>query len=116
MSLDAEVRPLLLTACPRAYRGRVRVTPVYPLIIYQKVGGRAFDYSEQKVPGKANARLQVWVWAKSPLEADAISRAVRVALVEGPTKARTLIDPVDDENEALDLFGSRADYEVWYTP
>lgn len=116
MSLESDMRSALIPVCPRVYPDAATASPAYPLIIYQQVGGRAFDYAEQEVPDKANARVQVWVWAKTRLEASSLSRASRVALVEGPMRARTLNAPVSDYNEALQIYGARTDYEVWYTP
>lgn len=116
MSLEAEVRAALLPVCPRVYPDAVTVAPVYPLIIYQQVGGRAVDFSEQKVADKDNARLQVWVWAKTRLEASQLARAARVALVEGDTKARTLGAPVAAYDDTLNIYGSRTDYDIWYSP
>jgi len=116
MSLEVQVRAALLPVCPRVYPDAATATPAYPLIIYQQVGGRAIDYSEQKVADKDNARVQVWVWSKSRMEASELSRAARVALVEGPLKAKTLNAPVADYNEALKLYGARTDFDIWYAP
>lgn len=116
MSLETDIRAALLPVCPRVYPDAATASPVYPLIIYQQVGGRAIDYAEQRVPDKDHARVQVWVWSRTRLEASALSRAARVALVEGPIRAKTLNAPVSEYNEALQLYGARTDYEVWYTP
>lgn len=117
MSLEGDIR----TALAPSVGGRVTPDvapddPVYPLAIYQQVGGDAIDYSEGKVPDKAQARVQVWVWSKSRLEASTIARAQRIALVEGPMRARTLGAPVSDYNAAFKIYGARQDFEVWYTP
>lgn len=116
MSLESEVRTVLLTVCPRVYRSVVRVAPVYPLVIYQQVGGRAINFTDKTVPDKSRPRVQVWGWSKSPIEASQLAADVRRALVTSPLQAVMLVDPVDDYNEALELFGVRTDYEVVITP
>lgn len=91
-------------------------TPMFPCIVYQQVGGEAFDYLEGKVPDKANARIQVWVWSRSRMECSEIARSARLLLVEGAIKARTLGAPVSDYNEPMKLYGCRCDYSIWHLP
>lgn len=95
------------------------VTPdgaAFPLIVYQQVGGTAFDYVEGTVPDKDNARMQVHVWSKTRKEASSIARAARVALVECAMKATTLAAPVSLYDADLKLYGARQDFGIWYTP
>lgn len=90
--------------------------PVFPLIVYQQVGGQVAEFLEGKVADKDHARMQVVVWAKTRLEASSIARQARIALVEGATKATTYGAPVSLYEEDLKLYGARTDYGVWYTP
>ena len=117
MSLEAQMK----TALNGVAGGRVtpdvpKDNPVYPLVIYQQVGGAVLNPLECVVPDKDHARVQVWVWATTRLEASSIARQVRVALVEGDLKAYAYSAPVSDYNEALKLYGARCDYGIWYTP
>lgn len=116
MSLEGNLRTALLPTCPRIYPDAVTEAPVYPLTIYQDVPSDAFDYMEGRVPDKAKARIQLWVWAESRLECKAIARTQRIALVEGSMKAQTLNSPGTDYNETLKIYGCRQDFSVWYTP
>lgn len=90
--------------------------PVFPLIVYQQVGGDAVDYMEGVVPDKSNARVQIVVWSKTRLEASEIAHSARLLLVEGALKATTLAAPVSLYEPALKLYGSRTDYGIWFTP
>ena len=117
MSLESD----LYTALGALVSGRASpdVTPdnpVFPLIVYQQVGGEAFEYLEQVLPNKAHARIQVVVWSKTRLDASTLARSARVALVEGAFKATTYNAPVSLYDATLKLYGNRTDYGIWYTP
>jgi hypothetical protein len=90
--------------------------PVFPLFVYQQVGGDAVDFLECKVANKDHARIQLWVWAKTRLEASSLAHSARIALVEGSLKAYTYAAPVSEYNEELKLYGNRTDFGIWYTP
>ena len=88
----------------------------FPLIVYQQVGGQAIDYVEGKVADKDNARVQVQVWSKTRVDASQFARAARVALVEGDAKAATLGAAVSLHDDAVNLYGARQDFGLWYSP
>lgn len=117
MSLESDLRTALLPlAGGRVYPDTTPDAPTFPVVIYQQVGGEAFDYAEGKVPDAEHARVQVTVWSKTRVEASLIARQARKALVEGPLRAETYGAPVSDYNEALKLYGNRTDYGIWYRP
>lgn len=88
--------------------------PVYPLIVYQGAGGQAIDFADQTLADKDNARVQVWVWCKTRLEASALSRRVRDVLLASSLTVRTLGAAVPDTNDVLKLYGARTDFSIWY--
>lgn len=88
--------------------------PVYPLIVYQGAGGVAVDFSEQKPADNDNARVQVWVWCHSRMEASALARQVRDVLLASPLKVKTLGAAVSDTNDVLKIYGARTDFSIWY--
>ena len=55
-------------------------TPVLPYITHQQVGGDPVNFIEGGQPSKANARMQVNVWAATRAEASALAQAVETAL------------------------------------
>lgn len=116
MSLEADLRTALLPSCPRVYPDIVPDSPVFPLTIYQQVGGEAYDYVEAKVPNRLNARVQVWVWSRSRLECSAVAHAQRIALVEGSMLATTLSAPVSDYDDKLEIYGCRQDFSIGHLP
>jgi len=99
----------------RVYPDTPPDNPVFPLIVYQQVGGQAFEFLEGTLPDKDNARMQVVVWAKTRVEASSIARAARSALTTGLT-AVSLAAPVSLYEETLKLYGSRTDFSIWYAP
>ncbi|APG04955.1 hypothetical protein BJI69_14340 [Luteibacter rhizovicinus DSM 16549] len=88
--------------------------PVYPLIVYQGAGGQAIDYADQTPADKDNARVQVWVWCLTRLEASALSRQVRDVLLASNLTVKTLGAAVPDTNAVLKLYGARTDFSIWY--
>lgn len=117
MSLEGQIKTALNSLVGnRVYPDVTPDNPVFPLVVYQQVGGEAQDYLESKVPNKSHARMQVVVWAKSRPEASSLAHAARVALVEGGLNATTYAAPVSLYEEALKLYGNRTDFGVWYTP
>ena len=65
---------------------------------------------------KENARMQVWVWAKSRPDASTIARQARAAIIGGGLQASTLAAPVSTHDETMKLYGSRTDFSLWYAP
>lgn len=117
MSIEATLKSLLGPLVGnRVHPDVTPDSPTFPLIVYQQVGGQVAEYLEGKVGDKDHARMQIVVWAKTRIEASAIARQVRVALVEGTTVATTYGAPVSLYEEALKLYGNRTDYGLWYTP
>ena len=88
--------------------------PVYPLIVYQGVGGQAIDYADQTPADKDNARVQIWVWSMTRLEASDLSRQARDALLASDLAVKTLGAPVSAVNDVLKLYGARTDFSIWY--
>ena len=117
MSLEGDIRTALSgVAGGRVYPDVTPDTVTYPCVIYQQVGGDVLNPLECVVPDKDHARVQVWVWSKTRLEASSVARQARVALVEGDLKAYAYSAPVSEYNDALKIYGARCDYGIWYTP
>lgn len=118
MSMEITLKTLLgALVGNRAYPDITPDNPVFPLIVYQQVGGVAQEFLEQKMMSKDHARMQIAVWAKTRLEASSIARLARVAIIEGGVLvASTYAAPVSLYDDTLKLYGNRTDYGIWYTP
>jgi hypothetical protein len=117
MSLEAALKTLLgpITA-GRVYPDKTPPSPVWPLIVYQQVGGQAIDFAEKTLPDHDHSRVQVFIWAKTRLEASSLARQVRAAIIGSDLTAQTYAAPVSQYQEELDIYGSRTDYGIWYLP
>lgn len=116
MSIEATIKATLGSLVGnRVYPDTPPDNPTFPLIVYQQVGGEVINPLEGSDPNKDNARVQVVTWAKTRLEASSVARQVRVALTS-TLNATMLGAPVSLYEEELKLYGSRADYSLWYTP
>lgn len=115
MSFEADFRALLAgLAGGRIYPDVTPDNVVFPCIVFQQVGGLSQMYLEKKLPDKRHARMQVHVWARTRIEANAIARAAEVAICEGamqcePTGALTAL-----YEEELKLYGTRQDFGCWF--
>jgi len=112
-SLFALLGPLVNGA---AYPDVTAEPAVFPCIVYQQVGGKAFDYVEKTLPEHDNARVQVLVWAKTRLEASTVMRQARATIIGSSLDARTVAAPISQYHEYLALFGARQDFDINYVP
>lgn len=116
MGIEASIKTALASvAGGRAYPDTPPDNPTFPLNIYQQVGGSVINPLEGGDPNKDNARIQIVTWAKTRLEASSVARQVRIAMAD-TLDAILLGAPVSIYDETLKLYGSRADYSIWYTP
>lgn len=116
MGIEASIKTALApVAGGRTYPDVPPDNPTFPLNIYQQVGGNVINPLEGGDPNKDNARIQIVTWAKTRLAASSTAREVRTAMVFG-LNAILLGAPVSLYDEQTKLYGSRADYSVWFTP
>lgn len=116
MGIEASIKSALASiAGGRTYPDATPDNPTFPLNVYQQVGGEVLNPLEGGDPGKDNARIQLVTWATTRLEASSVSRQSRLALVSS-LNATLLGAPVSIYDKTLKLYGSRADYSIWYTP
>lgn len=116
MALEASIKTALASiAGGRIYPDTTPDKPVFPCVVYQQVGGEVLNPLEGSDPNKDNARMQVVVWSKTRLEASSIARSARTALASS-LAATMLAAPVSLYESDLKIYGSRADFSLWYTP
>ena len=116
MSIEASIQSALGSLVGnRVYPDVTPDNPVFPLIVYQQVGGVVINPMDGSDPNLDNARMQVVVWSKTRLEASGIARAARIAMAS-TLDSTAFAAPVSLYEETLKLYGSRADYSLWYSP
>jgi hypothetical protein len=116
MSLEASLSTLLGSLVGgRVYPDVTPESAPLPLIVYQQVGGTAYEYADNTLPGEDNARMQVVVWSKARLEATTIARQAR-SIIVGNLSAQTIGAPVSLYDSDMKLYGSRTEFGIFYTP
>ena len=120
MSLETDLKTCLAgIAGGRCYPDDTQgvQTPLtYPLVIYQSVGGEAYEYLDQSMPDKDHARVQFIAWAMTRKEASQVIRQVRLAVLAYGWPAQTYGAAVSIKDQTLDLYGARQDFGIHYTP
>jgi len=85
-----------------------------PYITYQDIGGDAVNFIDGAVPSKANARVQVNVWAKTRAEAKDLARRVEYALRAVPALQTLVIGaPATTHDPGTKYYGTIQDFSVW---
>lgn len=116
-SIYGEISSLLMPLVDgRCYPDITPDTPVFPLIVYQVVGGEVVEFYNRTIANTENYRVQVYVWSARRLETEGLIRQVRKALVESSLNfdsLRTLGQATDEYNEVLKIYGSRQDFSAW---
>ena len=117
MSVETDLFNLLKTLVDgRCYPDVTPDAPVFPLIVYQGAGGKAYEYLERKLPDCEHYRIQIHCWAKSRTAASALALSVRQRIIEQGTafkSAETMGQITSLHEEALKLYGTRQDFGVW---
>ncbi len=84
-----------------------------PYVIYRQVGGRR----EQVLRGDcglSNPRVQIDVYAETALEAAALKKLIRTAILATPSLSATLIDEGSGQDPASKLQRQRQDFSFWF--
>jgi len=100
----------------RCYPDATPDAPLFPLIVYQTVGGSAYDYLERKLPDCEHYRVQIACWARSRAEASELALQVRQRIIEQGTAfaaAETIGQSIGTYDDAMKLYGSRQDFGLW---
>ncbi len=118
MSLDADLKVLSgPLVAGRIYPDVTPDKPLFPLIVYQGVGGTEQWYVEGKRREKRHQRVQVYVWATTRLEASGIADLVGTALCEsGFPAVEPYGAPTSLYEEAIKKYGTRQDFGIWFLP
>lgn len=114
MSFEADLRALILPITTRCYPDVTPDTPVFPLAIYQQVGGQAYAYVEKKLPDHKHARIQITVWGDSRLAVNVMARSIEKAIIESDFAAEAYGAFVALYEPEIKKYGARQDYGIWY--
>jgi hypothetical protein len=115
MSLETALRNVLEAVCPVAFPDEAKACTPLPYVVWQQIGGRTTNYTDDSVPGTQNAFVQITAWASNRIEAAALMRRIEAAMIVAtaftarPMSAMSAA-PSDDEN----LRGAMQDFDIWH--
>jgi hypothetical protein len=113
--LDEKLTALLKTICPRVRPDFAPTDTPQPYIIYQGVGGQAFNFLDKSVPNKKNADVQISVWAVTRLEASDLIDRIEVAMIQAAEfDAEPIAAASHDYDHDTERRSARQDFSVWY--
>lgn len=98
----------------RVYPDIGPASPVLPYITHQQVGGDPVNFIEGGQPSKANARMQVNVWAATRAEAATLAQAAETAL-RGVVALQTTVStqPMDRFDDTTRRYGTTQFFSCW---
>lgn len=115
MTIEAQVYAVLkVLAGGRVFPDVAPEDTLTPYITYQAVGGEPVNFLSGEAPGKANARMQVNVWASTRIEASELG-----AQVEDVMRAAVNLQPevltgrVATYDETTTYRGTMQDFSLW---
>lgn len=90
--------------------------PMFPLIVYEQPGGRAYAYLENRLPDHRHARIQINCVASTRLQANDLAREIERRMVEGGVFNTVEIYGAFQTGyiEVLKMYETRQDFGVWY--
>jgi hypothetical protein len=114
MSLEADIfNALKGLVANRCYPDVAQAGAARPYIVWQQVGGAAFNFVDGSAPSKRQARIQVACWADSRLSANDLARSAESALISS-LKGYVMGALVADYDEETRLYGARQDFTFTY--
>lgn len=100
----------------RVYPDVTPDVPVFPLIVYEQPGGRAYAYLENKLPSHKHARVQINCVAQTRLQANALARQIERRMVESDVFDAVEVYGAFQSGyiDALKMYETRQDFGIWY--
>lgn len=80
MTMESDLRTVLLTQCPRVFPDVAPSETPHPFVTWQGVGGEAVSFVDNTAPDKRFTLMQINVWTDTRLEALALIRSIEAAL------------------------------------
>jgi hypothetical protein len=115
MSLESDIFDTLKgLVASRCYPDVAPAGVARPYIVWQQVGGEAFNFLEAGPVGKRGARIQVTCWADTRVAAANLSRSAEDALVASSLNPTVLGAMVADFDQETGLRGARQDFSLTY--
>lgn len=113
-TLYARISPL----CARVYPDVAPLDTVRPYVTWQQVGGTSPIFTDNTLPSKRNAEMQINVWGDTRASVTALAQQIEAALCATPT-ADFVASPIGAHRADYDhdnmIFGTIQDFTLWNT-
>lgn len=114
MSVEVDLRNVLLPICPRVFPDFAPVATTRPYVTYQQIGGQVINALSSEVPSKQNGEFQLNVWADTRKQAAELALQIEAALrLATQFVARPLSAPAADYDPDMPVYGTRQDFSIW---
>lgn len=114
MTMETELRTLLLTVCDRVFNGPAPVLTPRPYVTFQKFGGDVVNYVDDSVPSIQNGDFQINVWSETSSEAAAVIKEIEAALITATAfSARPISASATDYDHDMLRYSERQDFTIW---
>jgi hypothetical protein len=114
MTIEADLKTVLATACTRVFPDFAPVSTTRPYVTYRQVGGEVVNPIAKEVPNLQHGRFEVNVWANSRASAALTMLAIESAMRLSSTfNARPEGAPSSDFDADVPVFSSSQDFSVW---
>jgi hypothetical protein len=115
MTVEADIKTVLATACPRVFPDFAPVGTTRPYVTYREVpGGTVISPLAKEVPDKENSVFQINVWANSRASAKATIKAIESAMILATTfTAKPVSRPSSDFDADIPEFSTEQEFSVW---
>ncbi len=114
MSMEADLFTMLKAICPRTYPDFAPTSTVRPYVTFQKIGGKAINYTDGVIPTERNVDVQINVWSDTRLQADALIAQIEDAMRAATAfTARPNAAPMTDFDADMQVYACIQDYSIW---
>lgn len=114
MSVETDLRALLVPLCPRVFPDFAPFSTPRPFVVYQVIGGRSLRWLDGSAPDKRHHMVQISVWADTRLAASALASSIEQALCAATTvKAWPEAEPTHLAEEDIPLYGCQQDFSIY---
>jgi hypothetical protein len=114
MSLETDLRSVLVAICANVYPDIAPNDPPRPYITWQQIGGSLIAPLKNEWHNSRNAFIQINVFSDTRLEANTMAQAIHRALTETPLFiARASSEFIATLDEDTGLRGTIQDFSIW---
>lgn len=114
MSIEADIKAVLATACARVFPDFAPVSTTRPYVTFRQVGGDTINPLAQEVPNLRHPTFQVNVWANSRASAASTMLAIESAMRLATTfTASPVGESASDFDADVPVYGAEQEFTVW---